>query len=388
VTEAARREYAAALRARYAGASRAEKGRILDEYCRTTGGHRKAAIRMLRREPTAARRGGRRPVYGPAFAAAVAELWELSDRLSGKLLVAALPAVVPALERHGASTLAPEIRAQVLGASAATRERVLRRIRQRRGRLPRRLVGADSTLRRQVPIRTWGEWAEVPPGALQGDLVLHCGESTSGVYLSTLVAVDVATSWTELQAIWGVGQHRVRSGVAQAHARVPMGVHAWHTDNGSEFLNHALLDYCGQHGLRVTRGRSYRKNDQAWVEQRNAVAVRRLVGHHRYCTRAAYAVLHRLYGLLRLQLNFFRPVRKVLRKQRRGSKIHKTYDRPQTPYQRVLAAGVLPAAQQAALEREYLAIDPRALTQQISHTLTTLWKLRDADRLPAEVDHG
>jgi len=388
VTEAARREYAAALRARYALASKQEKGRILDEYCRTTGGHRKAAIRTFRRTSTASRRGGRRRVYGPAFAAAVAELWELSDRLSGKLLVAALPALVPALERHGASTLAPELRAQVLRASAATLERVLRRVRQQHGRQPRRVAAADSALRRHVPIRTWGEWGAVAPGALQGDLVLHCGEGTHGFYLSTLVAVDVATSWTELQAIWGVGQFQVRSGVAQAHARVPMGVREWHTDNGSEFLNHALLAYCRQHALRVTRGRSYRKNDQAWVEQRNAVAVRRLVGHHRYSSRAAYAVLHRLYGLLRLQLNFFRPVRKVLRKQRHGGKVRKDYDRAQTPYQRLLAAAVLTPAQLAALEREYLAVNPRALAQQISQTLATLWKLRDTERSPAEAHHG
>jgi hypothetical protein len=327
-------------------------------------------------------------VYGPAFAAAVGELWELSDRLSGKLLVAALPALLPALERHGASTLAPEIRAQVLHASAATLERVLRRVRSQRGRQPRRLVAANALVRRQVPIRTWGEWSAVAPGALQGDLVLHCGETTHGFYLSTLVAVDVASSWTELQAIWGIGQHRVRSGVAQAHARVPMGVREWHTDNGSEFLNHALLDYCRQHGLRVTRGRAYRKNDQAWVEQRNAIAVRRLVGHHRYSSRPAFAVLQRLYGRLRLQLNFFRPVRKVLRKERHGSKVRKTYDRPQTPYQRLLAAGVLTPAQQTALEREYLAVNPRALTHQINQTLVLLWKLRDAERPFAEAQDG
>jgi hypothetical protein len=327
-------------------------------------------------------------VYGPAFAAAVAELWELSDRLSGKLLVAAMPPLLAALERHGAVALAPEIRRQVLRASAATLERVLQRVRQARGRQPRRAGAADSLVRRQVPIRTWGEWGAVAPGALQGDLVLHCGERTQGFYLSTLVAVDVASSWTELQAIWGMGQHRVRSGIAHAHARVPMGIREWHTDNGSEFLNSAVLDYCRQHGIRVTRGRSYRKNDQAWVEQRNAVAVRRLVGHHRYSSRAAFTVLQRLYGLLRLQLNFFRPVRKVLRTERHGSTLRKIYDRPQTPYHRLLAAGILTPAQQTALTGEYLAINPRALTLHINQTLVTLWKLRDAERSPAEAEHG
>lgn len=388
MTEAGRREYAQAVRARYARASKEEKGQILDEYCRTTGVHRKAAIRCLRRAPAVRRRAGRPARYGPPFAAAVGELWEISDRLCGKLLTAALPALLPALERHGALTLAGDVREQLLTASAATLDRVLRRVRQQRGRQPRRAAGRASALRQQVPIRTWGQWRDVTPGAMQGDLVLHCGEATDGFYLTTLVAIDVASSWTELQAIWGIGQQRVRSGIAQAHARLPVAVREWHTDNGHEFLNRAVLDYARQHEIQVTRGRSYRKNDQAWVEQRNAVAIRRLVGHDRYSSRAAYAVLQRLYEPLRLQLNFFRPVRKLLSKRREGSKVRKRYDRPQTPYQRLVAAGVLTAAQHAALEQQYLALNPRALSQQITQALEVLWKLRDNVRAPMEAVPG
>ena len=158
----------------------------------------------------------------------------------------------------------------------------------------------------------------------------------------------------------------------------------WHSDNGSEFLNDCLLAWCRREGIGFTRGRPYCKNDQAWVEQRNGLAVRRVVGYDRYSSRAALAVLHRLYGLLRLQLNFFRPGRKLLSKRRVGSKVIKRYDAPQTPYQRVLAAGVLTPAQRHALEQQFHALDPIALARDIQQALDELWKLADTRHARAE----
>jgi len=380
MTRLARQEYAAALRERYRTASKVEKGRLLDEVCRTTGCHRKAAIRLLRRAPRrrASRRGRPRRYHGPALEPVLTRLWELSDRPCGKLLAPLLPTLVEALERHGELTLAPEVRAQLLTLSPATLDRLLSPVRRRLGRQPRRPPPPGSTLKGQIPLRTFGEWQDVAPGALQGDLVLHCGESTAGFYLASLVTVDVATSWTELEAIWGVGQQRVGTAVHHVRQRLPVPLREWHTDNGSEFLNRRLVPWCRREGIHVTRGRGYRKNDQAWVEQRNWLAVRRLVGYDRYSSRAAYAVLQRLYGLLRLQLNFLRPVRKLVSKQRVGAKVLKRYDRAQTPHQRLLASGVLTDAQREALEREGLAVNPATLAHQIAQTLDALWKLREA----------
>jgi len=163
---------------------------------------------------------------------------------------------------------------------------------------------------------------------------------------------------------------------------VPFALREWHSDNGSEFVNGCLLGWCRRHQIRFTRGRPYRKNDQAWVEQRNGLLVRRLVGYDRYRSRAALAVLQRLYGLLRLQHNFFRPVRKLLSKRRVGSKVVKRYDTAQTPYQRVLAAKVLTPIQQKTLTQQCQALDPIALARDIDHTLDVLWKLADTPRRP------
>ncbi|MGH9669952.1 MAG: integrase catalytic domain-containing protein [Terriglobales bacterium] len=389
MTRRAQDEYAEALHARYRAASKEHKGRILDEYCRTTRCHRKAAIRRLRRAAAGrARRRGRPRTYGPALTPVVERLWEISNRLCGKLLVPLLPVLVPALERHRALALAPSQRRHLLGLSAATLDRLLQPVRRRHGRQPRRDAAPLTALKQQIPIRTWGEWAGVRPGALQGDLVLHCGESTEGFFLTTLVAVDVATGWTELEAIWGLGQRRVGSGVHHLRQRLPFPLREWHSDNGREFINALLVAWCRRERIHFTRGRGYRKNDQAYVEQRNWIAVRRLVGYDRYSSRAAFALLQRLYDVLRLQLNFFRPLRKLLSKRRVGSKVIKRYDAPQTPYQRVLAVGVLSAPQRQALAHQFLAINPATLSQQIARTLEALWKLADSTRPHTQVQLG
>ena len=379
MTERGRREYAAVMGARYQQADKRERGRLLDEYCCTTGCHRKAAIRRLRRAPRAPRRAPGRPrrYVAPALAPILERAWLASDQLSGKLLHPIRPALLSALVTHHGLRVTPAVRAALTAASAATLDRLLRPLRRRRPRQPRRLAPALASLRAQVPLRTWSEWTGVAPGAVQGDLVLHCGESTAGRYCATLVAVDVATTWTELQALCDLHHQRVTGGIQQVHQRLPFTLREWHSDNGSEFINACLLGWCQRRGIRFTRGRPYRKNDQAWVEQRNGLLVRRLVGYDRYSSRAAWAVLGRLYGLLRLQHNFFRPVRKLRSKHRVGSRVRKRYDAAQTPYQRVLAAGGLPVAQRQALAAQFHALDPITLARDIQQTLDVLWKLAD-----------
>lgn len=384
MTQHARHEYAEALRARYRAASKQDKGRILNEYCRTTGCHRKAAIRRLGEHPLPhqRRRRGRPRCYRPEVVPVLVRLWQLSDRLCGKLLAPLIPVLLAALERHGTLLLAPALRKQLERFSAATIDRLLRPVRRQLGRQPRR-AAAPGTFKGQIPLRTWSEWTAVRPGALQGDLVLHCGESTQGFFLTTLVGVDVATSWTELEAVWGLGQQRVGTGVHHLRERLPFPLREWHTDNGSEFINQVLIPWGRREGIRVTRGRGYRKNDQAWVEQKNWLVVRRLVGYDRYSSRAAYGLLQRLYGLLRLHHNFFRPVRKLLRKERHGAKVLKRYDAAQTPYQRVAALGGLTDAQRQTLEQQFLTINPATLARQIEQTLQALWKLAERPRTPA-----
>ena len=115
MTRGSIREYAAALRGRYAVAGKSEKGKVLDEFCQVTGYHRKAAVRLLRAQPRTTVVRGHRPVrYGAAVQAALVTIWEATDRLCGKRLAPLLSEVVPGLERHGSVTLQPAVREQVV----------------------------------------------------------------------------------------------------------------------------------------------------------------------------------------------------------------------------------------------------------------------------------
>lgn len=368
-------EYAAALRPRYRAARRRDKAKILDEFCQTTGWHRKAAIRLLNEGelPKAARRGRPRK-YGPEVVDPLRLVWEIGDRMCGKLLKAALPDLLAALQRHGELKLADAVRLQLLSMSAATIDRLLKQPALRPSHLrPRARQGVDQTLKSQVPIRTWSEWGGVLPGSLQADLVLHCGETLDGFYLTTLTAVDVASGWIELQPAWGLGKQRVGTAMHLIRQRLPFPLQALHTDNGGEFINDLLIPWCRREGISHSRGRAYRKNDQAWVEQRNWQSVRRHVGYERYNTKEAYDLLLQLYPLLSLQMNFFRPVRKLVSKQRQGPKVSKRYDSPSTPYQRLLAAGALEDAARERIEKLLLKLNPAELQKRIDQLLQQLY---------------
>ncbi len=372
------REYAASLRPRYRLASRAGKSRLLDEFCQLAHRHRKSAVRLLRQATRSSPpRPGRPPRYGPDLVVVLRRLWEASDYLCGKRLAPFLPTLIDALERHHVLEVPPTLRPQLLRISAPTIDRLLRPHRRRHPQGLATTGRSQPGLAAQVPVRTFGEWQDVRPGSFQADLVGHCGDSAEGFFLASLVAVDVATGWTECEAIRGKGNHRITSGIHEIRRRLPMPLDALHTDNGSEFLNHVLVPYCREQHIHFTRGRPWRKNDQAYAEQKNWAIVRRLIGYDRYTTNAALAHLTAVYEVLRLYWNFFQPLRKLTAKVRHGAKVTKRYDRAQTPYQRLLASGTLTDAQRRALTAQYEQLNPVVLRTELHERLQRLWRLAD-----------
>ncbi|HEV2357571.1 MAG TPA: transposase [bacterium] len=354
----------------------------MDEFCRVTKRDRKVAMRLLRHPlKRARRRAGRPHEYLSTLRPALEQVWEASDYLCSKRLAPFLPELIETLERHDEVTLSAERRTALLRISPATIDRLLRPVRRQYRR--RGLVTTSpslAALRTQVPLRTFGEWTNVPPGHVQADLLAHCGDSTHGFYLTSLLAIDVATGWTELQAVWGKGHHRVGTAVHLARHALPMPLLSLHTDNGSEFLNHIVVPWCRDQGIPFTRGRPYRKNDQAYVEQRNGSVLRRYIGYDRYSTRPAFAALKDVHELLRLYVNFFQPVRKLVSKERHGARVVKRYDRAQTPYRRLLASGVLPPERSSALAAQFQQLNPVRLRADLQTRLDALWKLADGRR--------
>lgn len=373
------REYAASVRPRYRLASRRDKSRLLDEFCRVTQRDRKVAIRLLRRPPKRARRGAGRPrEYPTTLRPALEQVWEASDYLCSKRLAPFLPELLETLERHGEVRLPADVRRTLLRISPASIDRLLRPVRRQYRRHGVATTSPSlAALRAQIPLRTFGEWANVPPGHLQADLLAHCGDSGHDFFLTSLLAIDVATGWTELQAVWGKGHKRVGGALQAVRHALPMPLVSLHTDNGSEFLNHILVPWCREKCIAFTRGRPYRKNDQAYVEQRNGAVLRRYIGYDRYSTRVAFAALQAVHELLQLYVNYFQPIRKLMSKERHGARVVKRYDRAQTPYRRLLASGVLSPERSAALTAQYQRLNPLRLRADLQARLDALWKLAD-----------
>lgn len=372
------REYIASLGPRYRVASKAAKGRILDEFCALTGRHRKSAVRRLAR-PLRPRKGagGRPPRYGPEIVSLLTRIWEASDFLCGKRLAPFLEPLVEALERHGEVHIPSPLRSRLLTISPATIDRLLQSQHRARPHGLSTTGPSPAAFAAQVPVRTFAEWDGVPPGALQADLVAHCGDSAAGFFLTSLVAVDVATGWTECRAVFGKPYYRVKEAVQWVEKDLPMPLRSFHTDNGGEFLNHLLLPWCRTTGIALSRGRPHRKNDQAYAEQKNWAIVRRLIGYDRYSSRQAYEELRAFYRVLRRYWNFFQPLRKLVAKTRHGARVTKRYDRAQTPYQRLLASGILTGAQRHTLITQYCQLNPMALRTELHERLQRLWRLAD-----------
>jgi hypothetical protein len=352
---------------------------MLDEFTKVTGLHRKAAIRLMNRRSQhgVGQRRGRPRRYGTGVSEALRVVWEASDRLCSRRLQPFIPEMVRVLRQHNEQQVDAYTESQLCRMSPSTIDRLLRPCRKVGGRRGLTTTRAGSLLKSSIPIRTFTDWQENKPGFLEMDLVAHCGESTEGFYLNTLCAVDVASGWTECLPVWGKGQERVGGTVHRMRQRLPFPLLGLDSDNGSEFINQHLYTYCRQQKITFTRSRAYKKNDSCHVEQKNGNIVRRLVGYDRYSSKAAYQCLERIYGCVRLYMNFFQPTMKLMDKTRNGAKVHKVYEKARTPYQRLLDTCVLTETKRQEMAATYRGLNPVTLLKQINSNLEQLWRLAE-----------
>ena len=369
ISMTARSELANAVVERYRTGRRANKTQILDEFVAITGHHRKHAIRVLSKAPArpgdgaAINRRTRR--YGNRTCEVLVALWEASDRVCSKRLVVMLPVLLPAMERHGRVQIDDAVRAQLLAISAATIDRLLAEARAGAHAGRRRRAGQSSAVRRSVPIRTFGDWNDPPPGFVEVDFVAHSGPSASGSFIQTLVLTDIATGWTECVPVVFREGTLVIEAIAKAITLFPFPLCGVDFDNDSAFMNEPVVDWCRGQGLEVTRSRAYRKNDQAWVEQKNGAIVRRLVGYGRFEGAAAVTALARLYAAARLHTNLIQPSFKLLHRRREGARVIKRYHSPEPPAGRLLLHAAVPDAAKQAVRQIRAAADPVLLMDEI-----------------------
>jgi hypothetical protein len=371
-----RREYVRAIYDRYRRSSASKKGVILDEFCRVCGYHRKYAIRLLNGPrpalPSGLRRG-RGPSYGPAVIQALTQVWEAAGYPWSVRLKALLPLWLPWLRQR--RPLSRTTERQLLAISP---RQIDRRLRLRKRQLRRRLYGRTkpgALLKHHIPIKT-DHWDVATPGFTEIDLVSHSGDCADGEFAHSFNLTDIHTTWTETCAVLGKGEHGIVAGLEAMRQTLPFRLCGIDSDNGSEFLNHHLVRYCRTHQIQFTRGRPYKKDDNAHIEQKNWTHVRKLIGWDRYDSTAAVGLLNELYRHeLRLMMNLFQPSVRLLRKERVGSRLKRVYDRPQTPLDRLRAWPGADRARMAELLRLRTATDPFQLAQTIERKLERIYDL-------------
>lgn len=242
-------------------------------------------------------------------------------------------------------------------------------------------------MQRNVAIRTFADWSDPLPGYLEMDLVVHSGERLAGSYLHTLSLTDLASGWTDCAPLLARDGTLVVESVEALRGSLPFLLRGLDVDNGSEFLNEALLRYCAPRGIELTRSRPYHKNDQAWIEQKNGAVVRRLVGYRQFEDMAALEALSHLYATARLLINFFQPSFKLKEKVRTGARVVKRYHAPQTPCSRLLASAATPDAIKARLQHMAETLDPLQLLDQIRTMQQRLAIIAAGDKPPAIAHH-
>ena len=352
----ARREYLNAIRERYKKSTKREKTVILNEFCVNCLYTRKHAIQALSQGAgTPRKRPGAAPVYGPELIPFLKELWEAMDQIGPKKMVAAFP---DWLRFYQNPELTTDLRQLLLSISASTVARLLKHAKKPHGISSTR---PGTYIKSRIPIAIL-DWNIGKPGFLEADTVAHCGSSLIGNFINSLTVTDIFSSWTENRATWTKGSARVIEQFKDIEKSLPFDWLGLGCDNGSEFINHSVEEFCEkgrEKKIEFTRSRAYKKNDNCYVEQKNFTHVRQLFGYDRLDQREMVPLVNEIYrdywGPL---MNFFIPSIKLIRKVRVGAKMKKTYDKPQTPYKRLMDSVNLTDPQKVELEHRYNQLNP------------------------------
>jgi len=388
-----KKKLTAVMAPEYQRARKKEKGNILEQFIKATRYNRCYAAHVLKTHGKKiwvntetvvvadARKRNRRKkerIYDDAVAATLKEVWEIMDYICGKRLAPILKELIPRLIRFREIRVTQAVKDKLMVISPATIDRVLVSERKKYKIKGRANTKPGTLLKSQIPIRTFSQWNDKRPGFIEIDLVGHDGGDGSGDFIQTLDVTDVATGWTETQAVKNKAQQWVFEALKDIRARLPFPLLGIDSDNGSEFINNHLYRYCQEEKITFTRTRSYRKNDNCFVEQKNYSVVRRAVGYGRHDTPEEQAVLNELYKELRLFTNFFQPSMKLISRTREGSKVIKKYDKPLTPYRRVLASTDVSDSDKSKLKAIYRNLNPAALKRRIVKQQQRLGRLMAA----------
>lgn len=368
-----KREYLAVVRQKYAGCkTRREKSIIISEVITNLEVVRKSAIRLLNRKPLVRRKTlhARKETYGYDLIKPLKEIWTVAGKPCSKRFKPQIGNLIERLKTFGEIRFYEDQEELLCKMSTFTIDRLLEGERD----LSRKEYGLSGTkrsplLKTLIPVRT--EFDDVKePGHIEMDCVLHCGESLSGQYAETLNMLDIYTHWNEKKIFFNKTKVKVIGVLHTLREQFPFPVKSVDFDNGMEFVNWMLYNYCRKHKISYTRSRSYHKNDQAHIEGKNYQSVRKVTGYERISDPILIGMIDDLYqNEHRLLTNYFYTTMKLKKKIKKGGKSIKIYEKAKTPYQRVMESDNISKEVKDRLNREYLSLNPAQLQRSLQEKL-------------------
>lgn len=353
----------------YICAPKGIRSKILDEFIKLSGFNRNYAARLLRSyNPVITKKKKTRKrhrYYDKDVQKALEIIWPICDYICGKRLVGILPEMIDKLILCGELNISKETYDKLKTIKPTTIDTLLKRAKSSRI-YKRTYSNPGKFLIDNIPIKTFGEWKNTPVGFTQIDLVAHNGGDPFGAYFHTLNLTDVSSGWTVCALLKSKTKIQVLKGLFAIKKSLPFKLKGIHSDNGSEFINQLIIDFCKKYEIFFTRGRPYKKNDSCYIEQKNFSMIRRNVGYLRYYTEVHGSILKLLYEKLNLYYNFFLPTMSLLSKTRVGSKVYRKYDKPMTPYQRIKKNSDIPKSVLNQLHENYILLNPAELREQIN----------------------
>ncbi|MCQ2398247.1 MAG: transposase family protein [Sphaerochaetaceae bacterium] len=379
---------------RYAKAGKNEKTKILDEFVQLTGYNRKYAISVLRKcfkKKTYTYNGKKKEsikfkkpkpkkrvyphYYDNAVLVSLSRIWTFFNFLCGQRLVPFIRENIDTLAAFENFKITPEVKKKLCKISSATVNRLLKQKRKEYQGKGKSTTKAGNDLSKLIPVRAFFDWDERIPGFFEVDTVSHDGGNASGDYCFTVDVTDVCTGWTELRAVKNKAQRWVKEAIEDVRNTIPYQMKGLDSDNGSEFKNYQLLAWCEQNHIDFTRSRSYKKNDNCFVEQKNDSTVRNIVGYFRYEGDEAVEKLNRLYKNWCLLINFFYPSVKIIAKERKDAHTYKRYDLAKTPFVRTLENDSIPKDVKEALIKKKAELNLIDIKKQVEKDLDDVLSL-------------
>ena len=364
----------------YLQANKEEKGGILDGLERQTGMHRISIIRSFRRLQLASHYQeagvrGRKTIYTHECMEALQFIWESADYCCGELLKPVIQERIAIAKEHKLWKWNEEVERKVMSISIAT---LKRKIPTWRTSPVQRGISTTtpSAIKDAVPLFE-GDWKKISPGNGQIDTVAHCGGSMAGEFIFSCGYVDVATGWTIYRSQWNKGMLVTQESLKKIREYIPFPLSMIHPDCGTEFLNYVVMEWCEELQIVVTRSRSYHKNDNGYIEQRNNHVVRKWFGYSRLEHKELVVHMNTFYEKLSLYANHFQAQRLCTgTKTIEEGKTRKVYEQQgMTPYARILARTDVSSLVKEKLQQEHLGLNPFLLHTELHKLKHAILKL-------------